>query len=73
MEKTTQRELKTMLRAGIALPLNYGTENQVDFRRLETIKISRGIYGMNGALLRDIYTGQLYAIPSRSSELFYYV
>lgn len=73
MEKTTQRELKSLLRDGIALPVNYGTEKQIASSRLETIKISRGIYGMNGALLRDIYTGQLYAIPSRSSALFYYV
>ncbi len=73
MEKTTQRELKSMLQEGLALPTGYGTENQIPARELDVIKISHGIYGMNGALLRHRETGQLYAIPARETALFYYV
>ena len=39
---------------------------------IETIGISRGTYGMNGALLRD-NEGKKYVITARSSNLFYFV
>lgn len=42
-------------------------------RLYSKIAYSRGVYGINGALLRDDETGQLYAIIGRSSTLFYFV
>jgi len=39
---------------------------------IETVGISRGVYGMNGALLRDS-EGKKYVITARSSNLFYFV
>ena len=40
---------------------------------LETVKITKGTYGMNGALLRSDKTGEYFVITSRNSNLFYWV
>lgn len=37
---------------------------------LETLVLSRGIYGMDGAILQDRNTGKLYVIKARNSTLF---
>lgn len=67
---TTQRELKRLIKAGAAIELTDTTT--IPAGRLETVAMSFGIYGMNGGLLRDTETGQLYAIPRRDGILFYY-
>lgn len=37
------------------------------------IGTSHGVYGINGAILQDGITGELYKITSRNSVLFYFV
>ena len=69
MEKTTLRELRTLVRDGIAIRLTDIDETL----SLETIRMSFGIYGVTGALLIDNSNGQIYAIIGRTSTLFYYV
>lgn len=69
MEKTTLRELRTLVKDGIAIELKDIDETL----NLETICMSFGLYGMTGALLIDNNNGQLYAIIGRTSTLFYYV
>lgn len=64
MSKTTQKELKNGVRIGIYKPFDEVA------RCYEIIRASFGVYGMNGALLRDTATGDLYAITSRNSALF---
>lgn len=39
-------------------------------RRLDKIGYSSGVYGLNGGLVEDMETGQLYAIIGRCSNLF---
>ena len=68
--KTTQKEIKRLIKAGAAIELT--DTKTVSCGRLETVAMSFGIYGMNGGLFRDTETGQLYAIPRRDSILFYY-
>lgn len=68
--KTTQREIKRLIKAGAAIELT--DTKTVPCGRLETVAMSFGIYGMNGALLKDCETGQLYGIPRRDGILFYY-
>ena len=48
------------------------TSNQLPehSNRWETIGVSHGIYGMNGALFRDPITGKKYKIIKRSTNLF---
>lgn len=68
--KTTQREIKRLIKAGAAIELT--DTKTVNAGRLQTIALSFGIYGMNGGLFRDIETGQLYGISRRDGILFYY-
>lgn len=70
-----QKELKDMARYGEATDIT--TISDVEAKELkkkgiETVGISRGVYGMNGALLRDS-EGNKYVITARSSNLFYFV
>lgn len=48
------------------------TTNKNYKRGLEVIFLSRGVYGMNGAVLKDD-EGNYYKIVSRCSNLFRYV
>lgn len=68
--KTTQREIKRLIKVGAAIELT--DTKTVPAGRLQTVAMSFGIYGMNGGLFRDTETGQLYAIPRRDGILFYY-
>lgn len=69
--RTTQRELKRLIKVGAAIELTDTTTTPAG--RLETVALSFGMYGMNGGLFRDYESGQLYAIPRRDSMLFHYV
>lgn len=68
--KTTQREIKRLIKVGAAIELT--DAKTVNAGRLEVVALSFGVYGMNGGLFRDYESGQLYAIPRRNSILFYY-
>ena len=72
MIKTTQKALKKHVTAGIAHDITrYSFEEAEALHRahgLETIAVSSGVYGLNGALLRD-ENGKLYAITARNTTL----
>lgn len=61
-----------MVNTGAAVELDEPNHEKIG-RLYSKIAYSRGVYGINGALLRDDETGQLYAIIGRSSTLFYFV
>ena len=70
-----QKELKDMARFGQAEDITTISDEEAKALRkkgIETVGISRGTYGMNGALLRD-NEGKKYVITARSSNLFYFV
>ena len=70
-----QKELKDMVRYGKAEDITtLPDEEAKELRKkgIETVGVSRGTYGMNGALLRD-KDGKKYVITARSSNLFYFV
>lgn len=70
-----QAELKKMAKYGEAEDITTISDEEAKALRkkgIETIGISRGTYGMNGALLRD-NEGKKYVITARSSNLFYFV
>ena len=72
MIKTTQKALKEHVAAGIANDITrYSFEEADALHRahcLETIAVSSGVYGLNGALLKD-ENGKLYAITTRNTTL----
>ena len=70
-----QKELKDMARFGQAediTTISDAEAKELKNKGIETVGISRGVYGMNGALLRDS-EGKKYVITARSSNLFYFV
>lgn len=73
IRKMTQKQIKDYVRDGAAIDItNYGFDEMDQFLRehnLDKIAISRGVYGMNGGLLQDRDTGELYAITARNSAL----
>lgn len=70
MEKTTQKEIKRLIKSGAAIELT--DARTIPAGRLATLATSSGLYGINGAILKDVESGQLYAIPRRDGILFYY-
>lgn len=73
MKRTTQKELRQYIRLNLAQNIS-----NADFETVEALRashtftvelVSRGIYGMNGALLSD-ESGNCYAIVGRTSALF---
>lgn len=70
-----QKELKDMARYGEAediTTISDAEAKELKKKGIETVGISRGVYGMNGVLLRD-NEGNKYVITARSSNLFYFV
>jgi len=72
----TQRELKRMAADGEAIDIttegNSAYAQELNDKGISVVAISRGVYGMNGALLRD-NEGNQYVITARNTTLFYFV
>ena len=72
MIKTTQKALKKYVATGIAHDITrYSFEEAEALRRahrLETIAVSSGVYGLNGALIKD-ENGKLNAITARNQTI----
>ena len=72
MKTMKQKEIKNLVKLGIAIDITAEEGNLDRYRQLDPIAVSRGKYGMNGGLLKDYETGKLYAITARNAALFYY-
>ena len=74
----TQKSLKDLVESGRAKDIttfddDKSRELHKQHGRLEVIKVTRGTYGMNGALLQSRETGEYFVITARNSNLFYWV
>lgn len=73
MRKYTQKALRELVKLGTAENITaYGFEEMRDFlhaHSLDKVGYSSGVYGINGGLLQDTQTGQLYAITARNTAL----
>lgn len=70
MKKYTQKELRDLVRLGAAEDYtNKPAEYMYTLRLLDKVGYSTGIYGINGGLVKDFETGQLYAVIGRCSNL----
>lgn len=71
MQKYTQKALRELVRLGAAENItSYNFSQMKDFlhsHSLEKVGYSSGVYGINGGLLQDTQTGQLYAITARNT------
>ena len=72
MTKTTLKEIKNLVKNNIAIDIT--TLKNEEYKKIEVeekLCISSGVYGMNGGAFRG-KDGNIYAITSRSSILFYF-
>lgn len=73
MRKYTQKALRELVKLGAAESItNYNFNQMKEFLQshdLDKIGYSSGVYGINGGLLQDTKTGQLYAITARNTAL----
>ena len=71
MRKYTQKELRQLVRLGVAEDYTNKPSNYIyTLNRLDKVGYSTGIYGINGGLVQDPETGALYAIIGRCTNLF---
>ena len=75
MTKYTQRQLKAMVKDGIAEDITYGdndTRKEIEEKEgyYTQVGYSSGTYGCNGMLLKGNKTGKLYAITARTTAVF---
>ena len=73
MKKYSQNFLKEMAKEGIATDItNLSFEDSKKFRKehdYTQIGYSSGVHGCNGALLKDLKTGEKFVITARNSTL----
>lgn len=69
---TTQKHLRELIARGIAKSGDDLTYDEVYnlAGHAEKIEASAGVYGINGALVRDCRDGELYAFVGRTSRLY---
>lgn len=69
MTKVTQKEIKRIVQIGAAVDVtNIEVPNPKGY--FEKLMWSQGGYGANGVVVKDTGDGTLYAVTSRSSNLF---
>lgn len=71
--KITQSAIKQLVKSGAAIDIDEMKGKKPTHSDLETIGVSYGVYGMNGALFLHRKNKKMYAIKARNSSLFYYV
>lgn len=72
MEKFTQKQLKGLIKEGVAMDITHSKKDIIDnLLKIGVTQVgySSGIYGCNGMLLKD-NIGKLYAITDSTSNLF---
>ena len=69
MKKCKQSYIKNLVKMNVAVDLTR-CDLQKEHFALEKIGYSKGVYGINGGLLRNPKTGKLYAITARNTNLF---
>lgn len=71
MRKYTQKELRQLVRLGVAEDYTNKPNDYIyTLRRFEKVGYSAGVYGINGGLVQNPETGTLYAIIGRCTNLF---
>ena len=74
MERVTLTTIKNMVKVRLAEDITHYDFDRVNAllrsRDLDRIAYSCGTYGITGAVLRDMATGDLFCVTARNSTLF---
>lgn len=63
-------DIVKLVKSGIAIDITYSKDIYQLEKYLDIVEITFGTYGMNAGLFKHRETNQLYAITSRSTNLF---
>ena len=69
MERYTQKQLRNLVKVGVAKDVTYASERNEIPESYTQIGYAAGLYGCNGMLLRGT-SGQLYAVTSRTTAIY---
>lgn len=69
MTKYTQKQLKAMVKDGVAIDVTYAKERKAIPEGYRQIGYAESIYGCGGMLLKGD-SGQLYAVTSRTMAIY---
>lgn len=69
MEKLTKKELRRLVKIGIAIDVTNASNRSAVPENYSQIGYSAGVYGCNGMLLKGD-SGQLYAVTKRTSAIY---
>lgn len=75
MTKYTQKQLREMVKDGIAIDISHGdnfTRQEIERKEgfYRQVGYSSGVYGCNGMLLKGEKTNQLYTICNRTQTIY---
>ena len=70
MQKFTQKELRELVRTGVAADVTRATGREAIPENYRQIGYSCGVYGCNGMLLQWCETNKLYAVTSRTTAIY---
>lgn len=71
MKTCKQKELRRLVQIGAARDVTNADIELFKGHEFEKIAVSRGIYGINGGLVRDYTSNELLATIGRSSMTFF--
>ena len=71
MKTCKQKELRRLAQIGVARDVTNADPELFKGHEFEKIAVSKGVYGMNGGLVKDLTTGEYLAVIGRTSMLFW--
>lgn len=69
MERYTQKQLRNLVKCGVAKDVTYAKDRNDIPENYNQIGFSYGVYGCNGMLLKG-FSGQLYAVTARTVAVY---
>lgn len=69
MDKYTQKQLKGLVKSGVAIDITNAKDRSIIPGYYRQIGYSSGVYGCNGMLLQD-ENGKLYAVTERTTAIY---
>ena len=66
----TKKKLRSIAKTYGAIDVTKGDVSELEKRKLRVDYMCAGIYGISGALIRDIIEGCYYVITDRTTNLF---
>ncbi len=70
MTRYTQRQLKDLVKQGVAIDVTNANDRSAIAEDYRQIGYATSIYGCGGMLLQGYKTGKLYAVTSRTSAIY---